>query len=284
MGVNVVHYVEKFYNAHSSNVNYNYKICMVDSRDPLNIEEEKDLVGFRFFDVFNDCASANLEELFVNYSGMYYFGERVTYKKIRCCFDDDFVRSLQFDYLYSHDLEEAIFCDKSGKIISDIGSDDITIEEEKARRCEECSDNIFINQNQFLSGICNVIEEKGNYAFVVASESMFPISDVITGTEVDNLKGVIRNYDLYVNNYFIGRTFGIINSKHLGAIEKDSYVRLSDALSFVRTLYGEFPYLEVKVESLMSILWDNQNVDLCDVLIGKSKTIEKSKCLLAYFK
>ena len=72
----ITYYVEKVYNRDAnSNNKEQYKFYKVNTKNPLMIEEEKDLIGFRFYDVDEKGNKTN-------YSGMYYFGERITIKEL----------------------------------------------------------------------------------------------------------------------------------------------------------------------------------------------------------
>lgn len=266
------HYVEKIFNFNVVSEGGCYReISRVDSRNPLLIEEEKGLIGFRFFDMeernTNECSFCDLE-CQLNYSGMYYFGERITYKSLDLV-DGDFLKKLQFDYLSRFDLEEAIFCGKTGKVISVIAPEDKTIEEVKNEEVSKKASTIFINQKQFFVKLEEVLQLHGNDVDVVVSDVIWPIADVITGDSIDDMSSIVRIYDLYVDEYKVLGSSAIVNDDRMGLFDKDTYIRLCDALNLVSSLYQEFPYLEKMMYDFKVKLWDKV----------REESIINNKCL-----
>lgn len=284
----VTHYVEKIYNRSQIDANGGREVCRVESRDPLMIDEEKDLIGFRFFDVKKTKHDDNHKDDFgplTNYSGMFYFGERVAYRDLIFAADGDFIKKLQLDYMNRFELSEAIFCEKSGRVISCINEDDKTIEEVKIERVNEQANAIFISQKDFLSGIGCVLEANGNYIDAITSDVVCPISDTITGDSVDSMISIVRTYDLYVNGYKTISSSGIINDDRLGLISRDTYFRLSDAETLVSPLYQEFPYLEGTMYKLkLALANGSDNVDVKGILTGEEKKLNNDRYYISYCK
>ena len=96
-----------------------------------------------------------------------------------------------------------------------------------------------------------------------------PISDVLTGEEVDNDTDIVRTYDVYVDEYKLFSTMGIVHDDRLGLYDRDTYIRLSDAEELASSLYQEFPYLEGAMNNLKLSLAKNRDVDVIEGLTGK---------------
>lgn len=245
-----VHYIEKIYNRREDDINDGIEICRVNSRDPLAVEEEKGLVGFRFFDVdvdrYQNWDVVNFGYA-KNYSGMYYFGKRLTYRELFSQALKDPIKSLQLDYLNRCGVEEAIFCEASGKIISHINEDDRTIDEVKVALVEEQASSIFITHQQFFNTIASSIEEheRKNESFVdvIVSGSVCPLCEMEI-PDVDSMSAIIRTYDFYVgeNKEFSSST--IIPGDKIGNLGQETYFSLREALDIINPLYQDYPYLE----------------------------------------
>lgn len=254
MGMKIVEncYIEKYYKGKFA------EVSKTDSKDPLMIEEEEDLVRFRFYDI---------EEVFINgkkisnvefqkkYSGMYYFGERISSNDLFLTSSDDVIKKMQLDYLNRLGIDEAIFCEKSGEIIPVRNSNDRTIDEVRVEEITKNASVIFVNQKDFLNKITEVLQSHSNDVDVVVSESFYPIANVITGDEVDDEKVIIRTYDLYVNEYKVLSSSAIVSGNKMELENKDTYIRLSDAMDSVISLYQEFPYLEKMMYNFKLGLW-----------------------------
>lgn len=261
----ITYYVEKVYNISTNNGSKEkYEIQKVDTKNPLMIEEEKDLIGFRFYDVDEKGNKTD-------YSGMYYFGERITIKEL-ILIDNDFIKQMQRDYLVRRGIEEAIFCENANRIICCIDSNDRTIDEVKLERIKEQARAIFINQREFLNRIIDLLEKYGNDVDIVMLERYYPIADVITEDDVDDVSSIIRTYDLYVNEYKVLSSSAIVNKNNMGLDNINTYIRLSDALETFESLYQEYPYLEVVINNFMLEL-SNNNVR--NISITKNKTKHK---------
>jgi len=274
----VRHYIEKFFNRNSTGLNrFEVKASVIDSRNPLMIEEEKSLIGFRFFDVeevIYDRNALNHMETEKNYSGMYYFGERITCNDLVLASDGDIIKRMQFDYLNRLGIGEAIFCEKTGEIIYPIIFEDRTIDEVKMDEIMRNARIIFVNQREFINRIVELLEVHNNIVSVIVSEIYYPIADVLTFDEVDDVCAIIRTYDLYVDEYKVLSSSAIVNDDRMELENKDTYIRLSDALDTVGLLYQEFPYLRCAMNKFMVELWDNNK----EMLMGNVK----NKCRKKY--
>lgn len=273
-------YVELNFIPKEYSLNGGISIKEVECCDPLLIEEQKDLIGFCFFEVdqwFSDDKSASFSVMGER-TGMYYFGERVTLEALLKDADNDFIKKLQLDYLNRFGVEEAIFCEKAGKVITSVKDADKTIDEVRIERLNAEANTIFINQKDFVEGIAMVLEEKHNHVDIVVSDELVPISDVLTGEEVDNETDIVRTYDVYVDEYKLFSTMGIVHDDRLGLYDRDTYFRLSTALELASSLYQEFPFLEGAMQKLKFVLAKDRNANVIEGLTGK-KLDEKKKTL-----
>ena len=233
------YYVEKYYNsAVSQELDSNIKIESVSDCNPLSVDEEKGLVGFRFFEA---CLNGGDVIPFKNYSGMYYFGSRISYKDL-VLEQDDFIKRMQLDYLSRLGIEEAIFCEKAGKVISTISVSDKTIEEVRLERINEQVRNIDVNQKEFLNTLITTLEEHGNDVDIITSEVLEFLCDLEIDPEIDAIEAIIRTYDLYVNGYKAASTSAVVGDLKIGSYERETYFKLSDAVDMVSPLYQEYPY------------------------------------------
>lgn len=236
-------YVEKYYNSTvSQELDSNIKIESVNDCNPLSIDEEKGLIGFRFFE-----ASLNGEEVipFKNYSGMFYFGKRVSLRDLGSRGSLDVLEKIQFDYLNRLGLDEAIFCENAGKIIKSIDSSALTIDEVKRNIALANSQAIFVNQRQFAHTIEKILYERGNDVFTVFSDSIDYLSD-----SKDSDYGVIRTCDLYCDKIKLFSVSGIVSNGQVGS-GNDTFIRMSQVVEAVTPLYSEFPYLKGAVDKLL---------------------------------
>lgn len=268
-------YVEKFFNRNEFDGSGGFEVYKVDSRDPLMIPEEKNLIGFRFFEVEEMTVDGNHKislEPMKNYSGMYYFGERVTYKDLIGVADTDFLKRLQLDYLNRFEVEEAIFCENAGRVISCIAPEDKTIDEAKIERINEEANTIFINQKHFLEGVATLLEANHNNVDIVMSDVLSPIADCLTGEAVDDMGDVIRTYDVYINGYKSISSLGIVGDNRLGLYDRDTYFRLDTAETLIGSLYQEFPYLEGAMHDLKLALASDRDIDVSKALVGSKKS------------
>lgn len=236
------HYIEKYYSIGKRN-EFNIVTSKIDSVDPTMVIEEKDLVGFRFYDK---------EEDDTNYSSMYYFGEHLTITDLILTSKDDFIKGLQLDYLNRLGIEEAIFCSKSGVIIHQVNKNDKTLDEVKIEEVIKSSNGIFISQKDFIDRIVSSLEKHNNKVSMEVNDTLLPILDIITGDEdVDNTKVNIRTFDLYIDGY------KIFTSSAVKVEEYDPYIRLSDAINSISSLYQEFPHLKYMMNEFLLELWNN---------------------------
>ena len=271
-------YVELHFNPKEFSLNGGISVREVDCCDPLLIEEQKDLVGFCFFDVDVWFSGNAMLSTMGSHSGMYYFGDRVTYESLVVGAEKDFLKKLQLDYLNRFGVEEAIFCENAGKVITSVNKEDRTIDEVRIERLTREANTIFINQKDFVEGIAMVLEEKHNHVDIVVSDELMPISDVLTGEEVDNETDIVRTYDVYVDEYKLFSTMGIVHDDRLGLYDRDTYIRLSDAEELASSLYQEFPYLEGAMNNLKLSLAKNRDADVIEGLTGR-KLDNKQKTL-----
>lgn len=245
--MNDCYYIEKFYNDGSiveTTNNYN---------KPLLIQEEDKLIGFRFFKVKSDGS--------INYTGMYYFGKRITYNELVMTVEDDVIKKMQLECLERRGVKETIFCDKTYKIIYDINEDDKTIEEVKLDKLKEKARMIFIDQLEFLNIIKNALEEHNNKIKLVMEDSFSKLVDLKDIGYIDDIDVVIREYSLYVDEYLLLKSSSIVKGRKLGIKNKDTYIRLSDALDLVKSLYQEYPYLEFVINNyLLELLNNNKDI------------------------
>lgn len=269
-------YVEKLFNRNEFDLNGGLEVHRVDECDPLLISEEKDLVGFRFLEVDEVIIGDQRVSLGIpkQISGMYYFGDRITYKDLVDA-GDDFFKKLQLDYLNRFGVEEAIFCEKAGRVISCIDRIDKTMDEVRIERINEAANRMFINQKDFLEGIAEVLEKRHNTVDIIMWDELIPIADCITGEEVDNMESVVRNYDVYINGYRTFSSMGIIGDDRLGLYDKDTYFRLSEASELASSLYQEFPYLEGAMYNLKLSLAKDVATDIKEALTGQGKNKRK---------
>ena len=273
-------YVELNFIPKEYSLNGGISIKEVECCDPLLIEEQKDLIGFCFFEVdqwFSDDKSASFSVMGER-TGMYYFGERVTLEALLKDADNDFIKKLQLDYLNRFGVEEAIFCENAGKVITSVNKNDRTIDEVRIERLNEEVNKVFINQKDFIEGLAMILEERKNHVDIVVSDEKIPICDCLTGEEVDNETDIVRKYDVYVSEYKLFSTMGIIHDDRLGLYDRDTYFRLSDAEKLASSLYQEFPYLEGAMNRLKLALARDREVDVIESITGK-KQDEKKKTL-----
>lgn len=253
------HCIEKFYNKSGDSI----KVSDIESRDPLMIKEEEGLFGFRFFDVLDDENG-----LITNYSGMYYFGQRISYKELTLETDLDFIAQLQLEYLNKFGLDEAIFCENTAKIITIIKDLDVTIDEVKVEELLKKASTIFISQQQFMSGLAKLLATYGNDVSVITSEEMIEICDRDYFLD-DDSDVIVRTYDLYVDEYKNISVTGIVAGNKMGVVGQDTYFRLSDAIGVVRPLFQEYPFLEKAVQSLeLSLINGSDNIE--EPLVSKT--------------
>lgn len=241
------YYVEKYYNsAVYQELDSNIKIESVSDCNPLSVDEEKGLVGFRFFEV---CLNGGDVIPFKNYSGMYYFGKRVSLKDLGSRGSLDVLEKIQFDYLSRLGLDEAIFCENAGKIIKCIDSSDLTIDEVKRNMALANSQAIFVNQRQFAHTVEEVLHERGNDVFTVFSDSIDYLSDS-KDVSKDSDYGVIRTCDLYCDKIKLFSVSGIVSNGQVGS-GNDTFIRVSQVVEAVAPLYSEFPYLKGAMDKLL---------------------------------
>ena len=242
------HYIEKYYSIGKRN-EFNIVTIKIDSVDPTMVIEEKDLVGFRFYD------KEGLIE--TNYSSMYYFGEHLSITDLLLTGKDDFIRGLQLNYLNRLGIEEAIFCEKSGEIIYPVNKNNKTLDEIKIEEVTKNANAIFISQKDFIDRIVSFLEKYNNKVSMEVTDIPTPILDIITGDDdVDNTKVNIRTYDLYIDGY---KTYS------LPAIKVEEYepcIKLGDAINSISTLYREFPYLKYMINNLLLELWNSKQITL----------------------
>lgn len=258
--VDVLHYAEKVFNNRPADVS------LVNSRDPLMVGEEKDLIGFRFFDVVQNFRG---QEEITNYSGMYYFGSRISYKDL-VLEQDDFIKRMQLDYLSRLGIEEAIFCEKAGKVISTISVSDKTIEEVRLERINEQVRNIDVNQKEFLNTLITTLEEHGNDVDIITSEVLEFLCDLEIDPEIDAIEAIIRTYDLYVNGYKAASTSAVVGDLKIGSYERETYFKLSDSVDMVSPLYQEYPYLEKMMDKVKLAISDEDS--LAESVQAKTKS------------
>ena len=246
------HCIEKFYNKSGNSI----KIGEIESRDPLVVEEEDGLFGFRFFDIEEDEKGS-----ITNYSGMYYFGQRISYKELTLDTDLDFIAQLQLEYLNKLGLDEAIFCKNTAKIITSIRDLDRTIDEVKVDELLKSASTIFISQQQFMSGLEELLVTYGNDVSVITSEEMVEICDRDYFLD-DDSDVIVRTYDLYVDEYKTISVRGIVAGNKMGVVGQDTYFRLSDAIGVISPLFQEYPYLEKAMQSLeLSLANGSDNIE-----------------------
>lgn len=272
-------YVELNFIPKEYSLNGGISIKEVECCDPLLIEEQKDLIGFCFFEVdqlFSDDKSASFSVMGER-TGMYYFGERVTLEALLKDADNDFIKKLQLDYLNRFGVEEAIFCENAGKVITSINEADRTVDEVRLEKLNEEANKMFINQKDFIEGIAMVLEDKNNHVDIVISDEEVPICDFLTGEDVDNETDIVRTYDVYCDEYKLFSSMGIIHDDRLGLYDRDTYFRLSDAEVLAKSLYQEFPYLEGAMQKLKFILAKDKDADIIEGLTGKKLNDKKLK-------
>lgn len=276
MGVVEIHYIEKVYSRWKDDINGDVEICRVNSRNPLAVEEEKGLVGFRFFDVEDDeyISGYRIDSSYPkNYSGMYYFGKRLTYRTLFYQALKDPMKRLELDYLNRCGVDEAIFCENSGKIISHISEGDRTIDEVKIALVEENASSIFITHQQFFNDIACSIEEhesrsgRNSLVDIIVSESMCLLCDMEI-FDINSMDAIIRTYDFYVgeNKEFSSST--IVSSDKMGNLKQETYFSLRDALNIIHPLYQDYPYLESAMYEL--------KLSLVDESVSLNKTLSRS--------
>ncbi len=273
------HYVEKFYNSNWNDVNSGVQIAMVESRDPLLVIEEKDLVGFRFFDVGEMVSKSGRVRNFIpanNYSGMYYFGKRLSYQNLFLDAKTDPIKKLQLDYLNKYGIEEAIFCENAGKIVSCIHAGDKTIDEAKLERVDEQADTIFISQSKFFEGLAGCIEEHEGKTDdpdreinVIVSEVVCPLCDVgVPGMESDT--AIVRTYDLYIGKHKKMSSSSVVKGDNVGCLGCDSHISLKDACCLVRPMYQNYPYLKDAIDD-MKMAYANGEIHSEEAITGRVK-------------
>lgn len=279
MKVVETHYIEKIYNHSQDSINGGVEICRVKSRDPLAVEEEKDLVGFRFFDAGEGVyKNGHRVSLFSprNYSGMYYFGKRLTYKDLFFQADKDPIKKLQLDYLNRYGIDEAIFCERAGKTISCINENDKTVDEVKLAMVDEKASSIFISHRQFFDNVICCIEEhewkeNGEHLTdVIISESVCPLCDMDV-PNTGSISAIIRTYDLYVRGNKEISFSTIMKGGRMGCLGEDTYFSLRDALNAVKPLYQDYPYLEEAMYN-MKLAFADERDNASEVSTGKVKS------------
>lgn len=250
-------YVEKYYNSTVfQGLDSNIKIESVNDCNPLSIDEEKALIGFRFFEV---CLNGVSALPFKNYSGMYYFGKRVSLKGLGPRGSLDVLGKIQFDYLSRLGLDEAIFCENAGRVIKCADSSDLTIDEVKRNIALANSRTIFINQRQFAHTVEEVLHERGNDVFTVFSDSIDYLSDS-KDISKDSDCGVIRTCDLYCDKIKLFSVSGIVSNGQVGS-GNDTFIRMSQVVEAVAPLYSEFPYLKGAMDKLfIDAVTENEKV------------------------
>ena len=273
-------YVELHFVPNEYSLNDGISVEAVECCDPLLIEEKNDLLGFCFFEVDQCFSDDNMMSFSVigERSGMYYFGERVTLNGLLKDVENDFIKKLQLDYLNRFGIEEAIFCENAGKVITLLNKNDKTMNEVRVERLNSEANTVFINQKDFIEGIAIVLEENHNHIDIVVSDEEVFISDVLTGEDVDNETDIVRIYDVYADGYKLFSTMGIVHDDRLGLYDRDTYFRLSDAEVLVSSLYQEFPYLEMAMNKLKLGLAKDKKIDVVEGFTGK-KIDNKKKTL-----
>lgn len=101
--------LEKFY-FDGKNNETRTEISLVSNRDPLFVEYEDNLIGFRFFNKLSITDDG--EPVFFgtfDYSGKYYFGDRMAKNNSDDSLQEDIITQLQREYLDRNGLDSAIF-------------------------------------------------------------------------------------------------------------------------------------------------------------------------------
>lgn len=251
------------------------KIEKVLERDPLEVLYETNLVGFRFFDVLQTMVGCKVvsSDSPINYSPMYYFGDRLSYQDLLMLGDDDFIRNLQLQYLDRKELEEAIFC-KCGVIIDSCCSEDMTIDEAKLSELEKRKRQIMINQSEFFNGLGELLDSNTRSdVTLTVSEVMEP---VVLDEELCDEEAIVREYSLYADKYLLTSSLGIVQAKRLGNMSQDTYFSLENAAKAIEPLYQEYPYLR-KIMKDYKLAISNNGFEALDIPFGKQENKEKVK-------
>lgn len=251
------------------------KIEKVSERDPLAVDYETNLVGFRFFDVLQTMVGCRVvsSDSPINYSPRYYFGDRLSYQDLLLLGEDDFIRNLQLQYLDRKELEEAIFC-KCGVIIDSCDGEDMTIDEAKLKELEKRKRQVAINQSAFFNGLGELLERNSRRDVTLTISEV--IEPVVLDEKLCDDESIIREYSLYVDNYLLTSSLGIVQAKRLGNRGCDTYFSLEDADRVIEPLYQEYPYLR-KTMNDYKLAISNNGFDTLDIPFGKKENKEKVK-------
>lgn len=259
--------LEKFY-FDGKNNETRTEISLVSNRDPLFVEYEDNLIGFRFFNKLSITDDG--EPVFFgtfDYSGKYYFGDRMAKNNSDDSLQEDIITQLQREYLDRNGLDSAIFC-KCGAIITSIRECDQTVDEVRKQRMLENDEVLktFINQSDFIEGIARVLELHGNNVTVTISDTREVVSDMDV---LGDVTAVIRNYSIYVDEYRKLSFDGVVpNVTCLGNEGQDTYCKVGDVSQVLKPLYAEYPYLSDAMDRLKTAVAYGECEDIISVLLG----------------
>lgn len=252
------HYIEKIYPVKNSKTNE--QVSMVEETlctEPLMVDVDKTLTGFRLFDVVASKKGNVTVDDAIKCSPMYYQGQRITAD------DEEGVYGsvdLMKNYLKTYGLDSAIFC-KNGSIIKDIPDGAMTVSEANAEAIKRIGEKYIFEEDAFFKGLACCLSYSGSDVTLTMHDAYWPLTDDIDLGD-DEEAVVVRTYSIYEGEYELVSKSAILPTDKLGVSSVKTYLNLNQVMTMVEPLYQEHPFLNKVMQAVRVEVFENGANDI----------------------